>query len=143
MIIIMIASFIGSIAFAVLYRIPKRLLIISGLVGMLGMATSEMAALYVNQVTAIFIGATTTALISELFARWIREPSILFLIPGIFPLVPGGKAYMTMLSFLRNDYVTGIEELASTVFMAGAIAGGIIVVSSVFRFSRNRLAKIG
>ena len=107
------------------------------------MATSEMAALYVNQVTAIFIGATTTALISELFARWIREPSILFLIPGIFPLVPGGKAYMTMLSFLRNDYVTGIEELASTVFMAGAIAGGIIVVSSVFRFSRNRLAKIG
>ena len=81
----------------------------------------------------------TVAVCSEVLARRRQQPVLVFLIPGVIPLVPGGKAYLTMLSFLQQDYVDAVGLLVSTILMAGAVAAGIIITSSTFRvYSRTK-----
>lgn len=125
-----------------MYRVPRRQILRCGLVGAAGSLVFTLS-LAVGPVGAYFLAAATVSLLSEIGARIAREPVIVFLTPGVIPLVPGGGAYTTMLSFLQGDYLTGFEQLATTVFAAGAIAGGITVVSSMFRAVYRPRRKIG
>lgn len=134
MVVQMIAGFISAVTFAYIYRVPQSQLLRSGAVGGLGwiifLTTKEPQ----GEIGAMFLAALAVSICSEFLARRFRQPVVIFLIPGVIPLVPGGKAYLTMLSFLQNDYAEGILLLVSTIFLAGAVAAGIIVASSVFRF---------
>ncbi len=139
MIVQMIAGFVSAAAFAYLYHVPLPQIARSGFVGGTGWSIFLMARLRWGEIGGMFLAATAVAVISEILARKEKQPVIIFLVPGVIPLVPGGKAYLTMLSFLQNDYAQGLELLVSTVFLAGAVAAGIIVSSSAFRiYSRTR-----
>lgn len=143
MILMVIAPFVAAVSFAVLYRVPQGQLIYAGLIGSLGHVTVVTTDAWFHPVVGVFLGAAVVALVSELLARKVKQPVTIFLIPGIIPLVPGGQAYVTMLKFLNQDYVGGVEEFITTLFLAGAIAGGIIVISSVFRFRGQRRLVVG
>lgn len=135
----LLAGFVSAIAFAHLFHVPKEQLIRCGLAGGVGWAIFLLTRDYLGEVGGMFIAATVVALFSEILARSWKQPVVIFLIPGVIPLVPGGKAYLTMLSFLQNDYLEGLELLVSTVFLAGAVAAGIILASSVFRvYNRSK-----
>lgn len=125
-------GFVTAASFAFIYRVPQKQVLRCGLIGAAGLFVFALTG-YLGQVAAYFLAATLVALLSEITARMAREPVIVFLIPGVIPLVPGGMAYTTMLSFLQNDYPGGFEQLAVMLFAAGAIAGGITVTSSAFR----------
>ena len=70
---------------------------------------------------------------SEILARKLKYPAISFVIPGIIPLVPGLSLYNTMLFLVQNNYDSAISTGATTLFVSGAIALGVLVVSSLFR----------
>ncbi|NLJ73743.1 MAG: threonine/serine exporter [Firmicutes bacterium] len=136
------AGFMSAAAFACLYRVPRHQIIRCGLVGGLGWLVLLLTGDYLGEIGAMFLASAVVAVCSEILARRVRQPVIVFLVPGVIPLVPGGRAYLTMLSFLRNDYVKGLELLVSTIFLAGAVAAGIILVSSIFRaISRTKHRK--
>ena len=143
MVVLFLTGFMAAFAFGMLYRVPQNQLLSAGIIGGLGWVIASESSMYVSQVVAVFIGAASVATLSEFWARRAHQPATLFLIPGIIPLVPGGDAYVTMLSFLQGDYVMGLAQLVSTVFLAGAIGGGIIVISSIFRYYIPSRAKIG
>ncbi|HHT73324.1 MAG TPA: threonine/serine exporter [Firmicutes bacterium] len=139
------AGFIAAAAFALIYRVPRGEIVHCGLVGAGGWLVFSSARL-IGEVGAYFLASAAVALISEVLARQRYQPVIVYLIPGVIPLVPGGMAYTTMMHFLHNEYGAGLELMAATFFAAGAIAGGITVVSSGFRvFSarKNRQRKSG
>lgn len=129
----LLAGFVSTIAFAYLFRVPKEQVLRCGIAGGVGWAVYLLTKDHVGEIGGMFIAATTVAVFSEILARQWKQPVVIFLIPGVIPLVPGGKAYLTMLSFLQNEYLEGLELLVSTVFLAGAVAAGIILASSVFR----------
>lgn len=132
-------GFLGAVTFAYIFRVPAKQRFLCGLVGGLGWATFLGAQQSWGEIGAMFLAAMAVSLCSELLARKRQQPVVVFLIPGVIPLVPGGKAYLTMLSFLRNDYTEGIVLMVATVFLAGAVAAGIILTSSVFRvYSRAK-----
>lgn len=139
MVVQIIAGFVSAVAFAHIYHVPEKQLLRSGTVGGLGWVVFLLTKGPWGEIGAMFLAAITVAICSELLARNFKQPVVIFLIPGVIPLVPGGKAYLTMLSFLQNDYVEGLTLFVQTVFLAGAVAAGIIVASSVFRiFSRAK-----
>lgn len=133
MLIQIVAGFFSAVAFAYIYHTPVKQLFRCGLVGSIGWLLFLLAAPVWGEIGAMFFASVVVGIISELLARLCKQPVIVFLIPGVIPFVPGGKAYLTMLSFLQNDYAEGVYLLVSTVFLAGAVAAGIIVSSSVFR----------
>ena len=133
MMIQLLAGVVSAAAFAYLYNVPKRHIPHCGLVGGVGWSIFLICQLKWGEVGGMFLAGTAAAVLSEILARHKKQPVIIFLVPGVIPLVPGGKAYLTMLSFLQNDYAAGVELLVSTVFLAGAVAAGIILSSSAFR----------
>jgi uncharacterized membrane protein YjjB (DUF3815 family) len=138
----LLAGFVSALTFAHLFHVPKDQIVRSGVVGGLGWAMFLLTKGDWGEIGGMFVAGTAVAVLSELLARKWKQPVVIFLIPGVIPLVPGGKAYLTMLSFLQNDYLEGLELLVSTVFLAGAVAAGIILASSVFRvYSRARHVK--
>ena len=127
-------SLFATIGFAIFLNSPKSILIHSGIIGGIGWA------LYVfliensfSPISANFIAAALVSMFSEILARKLKHPAISFVIPGIIPLVPGLSLYNTMLFLVQNNYDSAISTGATTLFVSGAIALGVLVVSSLFR----------
>jgi len=77
------------------------------------------------------------AALSETAARIFKAPSTLFLIMGVYPLVPGAGIYKTAALILQNNVqealVTGNATAAELLFMAA----GIAVVSALFKLKSH------
>lgn len=73
------------------------------------------------------------SLCGQLFARMLKTPVTIFVIPGILPLVPGAGMYHIVDSMLRSDGSMTSYYIAQTFIAAGMIAMSIIVVDSLFR----------
>lgn len=127
-------SFFATIGYAVLFNIPKKDIVKASFAG----ACGWVVYVYFNNgfhslVFSSFMGACVVALISEIFARVFKETVTIFVIPGILPLVPGAGMYNTMLAIIRQDFYKSALVGSETIFVAGSIAIGILIVSSVTR----------
>ncbi len=129
-----IFSFIATVGFAIFLNSPKSTLFASGLVGALGWTLYYYFINWTsNDVLSNFLATLVVSLGSEIFARKLKQPAIIFVIPGIIPLVPGLGMYNTMLYLIQQDYDNGISKGFNVLFVAGAISLGVLVVSSLFK----------
>lgn len=139
-----VSVFISGIAVGVLYRIPRSLFLygsfnaaVSWLV-MYGLLTNGA-----NIVAANFAGGVAVGLVAETFARTLRKPATIFIIPGFIPLVPGGDAYNTMRFMVESKFSEAVMLGVRTMLVAGAIAFGIFVSATVYRLVVNYRAESG
>ena len=81
----------------------------------------------------VFVASITLATLSETAARILKVPSTLFLIMGVYPLVPGAGIYKTAVLILQNNVpealITGNSTVAELLFMVA----GIAIVSVFFK----------
>jgi hypothetical protein len=100
-----IAAFLGTLAFAILYEVQTRIYFVCGLVGAIGWLIYLIAFNFfsIQESVAIFIAAFIVVCISRFSGIIFRCPATMFLVPGIFPLVPGVKVYETFDAYMRND----------------------------------------
>lgn len=129
-----IYSFIATVGFAIFLNAPKSILISSGLVGGMGWSIFYyLVQLTGNDILSNFVAALLVSYISEILARILKQPAIIFIIPGIIPLVPGLGMYNTMLYLVQNDYSNAIAKGADVLFVGGAISLGILVITSLVK----------
>lgn len=129
-----IYSFFATVGFAIFLNAPKSTLMSSGFVGGLGWSVFYyLVKLSGNDILANFIAALLVSYISEILARKLRQPAIIFIIPGIIPLVPGLGMYNTMLYLVQHDYNNAIAKGVDVLFVGGAISLGILVVTSLVK----------
>lgn len=75
------------------------------------------------------LAALVCAFLSEVFARFCKAPSTVFLLPGCIALVPGATLYYGMNDLLNSDYSSATQNLLTTAEVGIAIGGGIIIAS--------------
>lgn len=63
-------------------------------------------------------------MLSLTMSRAQRVPMLIYQIPGVFPLVPGGQAYQVVRSLVSGDLVTAMINFELLVIIIGAIATG-------------------
>ena len=127
------SSAIGSLGFALIFRLRPRHLAPAALGGTLAFAVYflfDMLGLHLF--ASNFFAAAVAALFSELCARTLKAPSVVFSIPCLIPLVPGSLLYYTMSHLLSGAYGESFACLIKTMMVALGIAGGLIVVSVLF-----------
>ena len=97
-----IFAFIATMAFAVLFQSPKKILLTDGLIGAVGWVVfiSLRDQMGYSSFYANFFGTLALALLSELSARIFKQPATVFVIPGIIPLVPGLGIYKGMFAIM-------------------------------------------
>lgn len=127
-------SFIATLAFSVLFNIKGKNTWLAALGGGLSWLFYILALKYtVSQPLAFFYASVAVAVYSEIMARVRKCPVTIFIICGILPLVPGGGMYYTMLASVEGNVTKSLNTGLSTLTIAGAIAVGVILVSSLTR----------
>jgi uncharacterized membrane protein YjjB (DUF3815 family) len=53
-------------------------------------------------------------------------PRLIFTVTGIIPMVPGVPAFETVVYFMRDDTLTGIETAVRAMLLVGAIGAGLM-----------------
>lgn len=89
------AAAVGTIAFSLLFSVPRSYYPYCGLIGGVGWLIYCSLEGALSAAEATFFATVGVILLSRFFAVWERCPVTLFLIPGIFPLVPGAGVYWT------------------------------------------------
>jgi len=138
-----ILSFIIAYSFAIIFNAPRKQLVSCGLVGMSGWLIYSVYALVSDDtVQASFAGAFVVALAAHILSKRLRMPMIIFSVPGIILLVPGGLAYNAMRHIVENDYLTAISYASKAFMTSGAIAMGLVfaevLMQLIFKYMRKR-----
>lgn len=131
-------AFGASLAFAIVFNIPRNKLLLSALGGMLGQLVYVVFQLVISNDVILYLLATIAiSLYAEVLARLTKSPTTIYLAVALIPLVPGGGIYYTMLYFINGEMDLGITTGVHTLLISGALAVGIIMISSTVNLVRK------
>lgn len=127
-----IASFLATIGFGILFNIRGKNLLFAGIGGGISWFMYEGGILLgFSVVASMFVSALVFSTYSEICARILKTPVTTIVVCALIPLVPGGGMYYTMYSAIHGDATATWTKASSTLLSAGALALGVIFVSSV------------
>jgi len=132
----MILQFLLAMAacasFAVLFGVPRDQFFFSSLNGALGWISYLIfCELGAGIVFASLYATFFLTILSRFFAALRKNPVTLYLVTGIFTLVPGAGIYYTSHYFIMNDMSRCTAKGMETFKIAGAISVGIIFGFSI------------
>lgn len=133
-----LVALVGTYSFAILFGVPRRFYLQSGVVGMLGWLVYLVMMRYTpaGAFASTFLAATVVAFLSRFFALKFRCPSTVFLICGIFPLIPGAGVFWSAYYIASEQFDAAMSTGMNAVKITLAIVLGIIIASNVFH-NRN------
>ena len=134
----LIYAYIACVGFGFIFHLRGKLLFITPIGGVLLWAVYLILETPVESVVARSLIATMAAAIfCESIARIMKIPVTLFMIIAILPLVPGSGIYYTMLACTKSDWAEFSSKGLETIGVAGAIAVGMLLISSIFRMTTD------
>lgn len=118
---------IATLCFAILFAAPRSELPFCGAIGAFGwVCYLACPALHISPTLANLFATFALALGARLIATLRKNPVTVYLIAGIFPLVPGAGIYYTSYYFIMNETSGYVSYGIQTVKVAGAIVLGIV-----------------
>ena len=136
-----LAAGVGTTAFALLFHVPHRYSLRCGIIGGAGWFVYLSGLPFVSAPVSIFLATVAVVFLSRFSAVQLRCPVTLFLICGIFPLVPGLGVYRTASALVAGQMAlaskTGFSALQTSMVMVLAILLGLELPSGLFRRLAN------
>ena len=129
----LLCSFFGTIAFSILYQVPRKYYISCGMTGATGWMIYRVMVQGVTPVIASFFGVLVVVLMSRMLTVRMKCPITIFLVPGIIPLVPGAGIYFTAYYLVTNQLYLAAEKGIESVKIAFAIVLAIVFIVSIPR----------
>ena len=127
-------AFAGCLGFAILFNIHGRGMVLCALGGALAWAVYLIALeLTGSEISGYFWSALFASLYSEIMARIRKYPAISYLVISIFPMIPGAGVYYTMNYAVQGQMDLFARKGMFTAAIAGIMAVGILLGSTVFR----------
>lgn len=105
-----LAGFLGTISFAILFEVPRRYYVYCGMIGACGWFIYLLIMqFWVAPVTATFIASLVLIYLSREASFALKAPVTIFLICGIFCLVPGMGIYNFTYNFFIGDSIKAAQ----------------------------------
>ena len=141
---LLILSFLASMNFGVVFRIPPHDLLRAGVGGLLTRAALLITTPFIsNRAAYIFIAALVGALYAEVLAVKRRDPSTYFVYPAIIPLIPGDLLYYSVMGLYIGDRAmaegNGYNCLLALVGMSVGFVLSSIIAHYVRKLSHLRM----
>lgn len=127
----LIAAFLGTLGFCILYNVPSRFYMWCGLTGSTGWLVYQWASQLTTAPGASFIAACIIVLLSRILAVYQRCPITIFLVSGVFPLIPGASLYYTVFYLMHNDFVAAGDKGLMAIKIVFAIVIAIVFTVSI------------
>lgn len=135
------AAFLGTIAFSILFSVPKEHYPLCGFIGGAGwlICWFFIHGLHTGPVEANFAATVFITLASRIGSTVKKCPVTLFLIAGIIPEVPGIGIYRTIYYSLLDNQKLSLHYGRETLGIAIAMVLGIILVFEIPQRTINRI----
>ncbi|MDO4488806.1 MAG: threonine/serine exporter family protein [Eubacteriales bacterium] len=102
----LIWAFLGTFAFCLYFNLKNERLFIASLMGLgtwaIYLFVMELTG---NVFVSSFLATFIMGVVSEVLARVYKTPSMVFYIPSIIPIIPGGSLYYLMQAVVQSDRV--------------------------------------
>ena len=134
---------LGTLAYSVIFAVPKKLWGWCALIGAGGWLVYLLLTAREVSTTAATLAATVgVILLARIFAVLEKCPATVFIIPGIIPLVPGAQIYWTAYYLVTSQTGMAMHTGFTALKSAVAIVVGIVAVFelpySLFRGRHGR-----
>lgn len=127
-------AFLACLAFGIVFQLRGCKLWCAAAGGGLGWLVYRLCGrLPDSGITSYFFATLVISAYAELMARRFRAPVSIYLAVALIPLVPGGGIYDTMEQCIQGNVTAALATGLHTVGIAGALAIGIVMVSSTVR----------
>ena len=137
------AAFVGRAAFADLFGVPRAQYAASGLIGAIGWALYLVLVRMtgISPAIAIVLSSVLICILSRFAAVWQKCPAQVFLLCGIFPLVPGAGIFWCTYYLVSAQLPLALDTGFDAFKAAVAIVLGIILAMELPQrlFSGRRL----
>lgn len=141
-IIEVVAGFVGTIGFGVLFNIRGKRLVWTALGGLLAWALFlSLGLLIESEPLRYLLVSMCTTVYSEVMARKLKTPVTTACVITLVPLVPGGALYNATTAALSGDMALFLPRLVNTVELAVAMSLGIVVVTALYTHVFSRKTK--
>ncbi|GEK29254.1 threonine/serine exporter family protein [Furfurilactobacillus siliginis] len=136
-----ILAYLATVGFGVILNIPRRALTVAGWIGLAGWLVYKGFIGFHQQQQpsmaqlglAMLMAGLVIGVLSNVAARRKHMPMILFNIPSLVPLVPGGQAYQVVRNLVMNHVDVALMYLGQVVTVAGMIALGFLLAELLAR----------
>jgi len=137
----LLAAYVGTVAFAVLFGVPRKYYLDSGLCGMLGWLLYLILVNHTGlSVANVVFFATVLVTFTAMVLAIVRKcPITVYLICGIFPLVPGAGIFWTTYNLVSEQLGAAVQTGVTALKVTIAIAFGIILVAELN--GKNRIGR--
>lgn len=127
------ASYGGTVAFSVLFFVPREFYSYCGSIGAIGWTIYWVLTncLQISDLVGTFGAAAFVVLSSRICGVYKKCPATLFLLSGIFPLVPGVGIYWSIYYLIMGETILFLNAARHTIGIALAIVLGIVFVFEV------------
>ncbi len=142
MIIQTAAAFLGSIGFAIFFKMKGKQIVLAGIGGAVTWVVYLLVQHFIEGyfvpylVASIFVG-----IYAEIMARVNKAPATIFLTAAAVPLIPGGSLYYTMLGMVEQDEELFATSGVAALTIALAISLGFVVVALANKYINIFLRK--
>ncbi len=141
MIVQVVSAFFAILAFTYMINVPKGFRRYCGIEGAVGWFVYLLFLEGWGAVMANFFGTMAIAILAHIFARIMKAPVTVFLIPGILILVPGGGLFRAAYQLFLGTWEMAKNYLMTAFQIAGMIALAVFIVDSVFNVINKKLAE--
>ena len=137
MMIQIISAFIGSIGFAIFFKMKGKQIPFAGLGGAVTWAVYlAVQTQFDGYFVPYLVASIFVALYAEVMARINRAPAWIFITSAAVPLIPGGSLYYTMAGLVNGDQELFMTSGRSALIIALAISLGFVLEAIVARYYR-------
>ena len=127
-----LSAALGTVGFSLLFGVPRKFYFNCALIGGAGWFGYKLALILgCGTGVAAFIGTLILALLSRFAAVYRQCPTTVFLIAGIFPLVPGAGIYWTAYYLVSNQLNEALSSGATALKVIFGIVLGIVFVFEI------------
>ena len=123
-----LSAVVGTVSFSVLFGVPREYYPYCGFIGGAGWLVYCLAELFLPGSGPCFVATAVVILLSRTAAVGKLCPVTIFLIAGIFPLVPGAGVYWTVYHIVMEELFLAVSTGYSAMKEAIAIVMGIVFV---------------
>lgn len=135
---VMAAVFIGTVAFSMLYGVPRSCYLscaVTGCICWLVYSLLERCGVTL----ACFVATFAVTVLARGLAVRKKCPVLVFMIPGIFPMIPGAGIYWTAYYLVMDQVEAALSTGYAAVKCAAALVLGIVLA---FEIPQQRFQKI-
>ena len=138
-----ISAFVGSIGFAIFFKMKGKQIPFAGLGGAVTWAVYlAVQTQFEGYFVPYLVASIFVALYAEVMARINRAPAWIFITSAAVPLIPGGSLYYTMAGLVNGDQELFMTSGRSALIIALAISLGFVLEAIIARYYRMFKNKI-